>query len=84
MSTKKYPIETDEVVWELLLDTIPRSKTINEYFQGIIRREIEQAYTAEYIESNPRFDERHVAVYLELVEECDRIEGDGDGEDDED
>lgn len=72
---KTYPLETDEVVWELLLDTIPRRQTINEHFQTVIRKRIAETFTAEQLEDSPRYSPEHVAKFLEITEECERIEG---------
>ena len=78
MSTKKYPLETESILWELMAGTVSNSQTINERFHEIIKREIVDTYTRSYLEASPQFEEKHIERFDELLAELEESEDDED------
>lgn len=65
----KYPIEVDQELWDLFKGTIPSGEKINVTFKKFVRDRVRDTYSAEAIENNPQFGERHLEYFNEHLSE---------------
>jgi hypothetical protein len=61
----KYPIEIDDELWDLYKGTVPTGERLNDPIRDFVCMRVRESYSADAIESNLQFGERHLNYFLE-------------------